>query len=149
MDDNPFASKVICGDCGGEYDRKVWNSNDERFRQRVWRCNKRYVEKGKKGCDNTHINDEVLYQIFINVFNPILENKDYFTQKWREKLSSENLLEKYKAKQFIEIITKAKPTTQFEANLFFAFVEKMTVFKEEQVIVRLLDGTEIECEIDK
>ncbi|KHF41432.1 recombinase family protein [Halalkalibacter okhensis] len=149
MDDNPFASKVICGDCGGAYGRKVWNSNDDRFRRRVWRCNKRYVKKGEKGCDNTHINDEVLYQIFMNVFNTILENKDYFTQKWREKLSSENLLEKYKAKQFIEIITKGEPITEFDANLFFALVEKMTVLKEGMVIVTLLDGTEIECVIDK
>ncbi|MCD8502746.1 MAG: zinc ribbon domain-containing protein [Bacillaceae bacterium] len=140
---------MICGDCGGAYGRKVWNSNDERFRRRVWRCNKRYVKKGKKGCDNTHINDEVLYQIFINVFNTILENKDFFTQKWREKLSGENLLEKYKAKQFIEIITKSKPITQFDANLFFAITEKMTVLKEGMLIVTLLDGTEIECKFDK
>lgn len=146
--DNPFASRVICGDCGSPFGRKVWNSNDERFRRRVWRCNKKYAVKGKKGCENKHVDDEVLYQTFINVFNVILENKDYFIEKWREKISSDNLLEKYKAKQFIEIVTKAKSISQFDANLFFALVEKMKVLKEGMVIVTLLDGTEIECEIE-
>ncbi|WP_445293144.1 recombinase family protein [Cytobacillus sp. FSL R7-0680] len=145
--DNPFAGKVICGDCSSAFGRKVWNSNDERFRRRVWRCNKKYPEKGKKGCSNTHIEDKALYQIFINVFNAILENKDYFMRKWREKENSENHLEKYKAKQFIAIISKAEPITNFDMDLFFKFVEKMTVYKEEIVIVTLLDGTEVECRI--
>lgn len=147
--DNPFAGKVICGNCSSAFGRKIWNSNDERFRRRVWRCNKKYTEKGKIGCNNTHIEDKALYQIFINVFNAILENKEYFTLKWREKEYSENHLEKYKAKQFIYIITKAKPIPNFDMDLFFKFVEKMTVYKEETVIVTLLDGTEVECQIDK
>lgn len=36
---NPFAGRVICGRCGSPFGRKVWNSNDERFRKVVWRCN--------------------------------------------------------------------------------------------------------------
>jgi len=147
--DNPFAGRVICGHCDSPFGRKVWNSTDERLRRIVWRCNKKYNIKGEKSCQKLHMDDRTLYQAFINVFNAILENKDYFTQKWREKSSSENLLEKYKAKQFIEIITKAKPITQFNVNLFFPLVEKVTVFKEDKVIIALLDGTEIECEIDK
>lgn len=146
--DNPFAGKVICGDCSSAFGRKVWNSNDDRFRRKVWRCNKKYMEKGKKGCNNTHIEDKVLYQIFINVFNAILENNEFFIQKWEKKYTSENHLEKYKAKQFIEITKNATPITTFDANLFFSLVEKMTVYKDEKVIVTLLDGTEIECQIE-
>lgn len=147
--DNPFAGKVICGDCSSAFGRKVWNSNDDRFRRKVWRCNKKYAEKGKKGCNNTHIEDKVLYQIFINVFNAILENSEYFIKKWEEKYTSESQLEKYKAKQFIEITKNATPITTFDANLFFSLVEKMTIYKDEKVIVTLLDGTEVECQIDK
>lgn len=102
----------------------------------------------KTGCNNTDIDDKVLYQIFINVFNAFLENNDYFIQKWEEKKNSENLLEKYKAKQFIEIITDAAPISTFDMNLFFKLVEKMTVYKEEKVIVTLLDGTEVVCQIE-
>ncbi|MDC3418019.1 hypothetical protein [Aquibacillus salsiterrae] len=54
-------------------------------------------------------------------------------QKWEEKKTSENLLERYKAKQFIEIIKDATPITAFDVNLFFKLAEKMTVNKEEKV----------------
>ena len=67
--DNPFAGRVICGCCGRPYGRKVWNSNDERLRRIVWRCNNRYVIKGEKGCENTHIDNRDLYEVFINTFN--------------------------------------------------------------------------------
>ena len=33
-----FASKLICGDCGGFYGQKVWHSNDP-YRKTIWRCN--------------------------------------------------------------------------------------------------------------
>lgn len=85
----------------------------------------------------------------INVFNAILENNEYFIQKWGEKEKGENQFEKYKAKQFIEITKNAAPITTFDANLFFSLVEKMTIYKDEKVIVTLLDGTEVECQIDK
>jgi site-specific DNA recombinase len=38
-DQQPFAGRVICGNCGRAYGRKVWNSTDERHRRIVWRCN--------------------------------------------------------------------------------------------------------------
>jgi hypothetical protein len=33
-----------------------------------------------------------LYQVFINTFNTLIENKDYFLVKWQELLVGENLL---------------------------------------------------------
>ena len=33
-----FASKLICGDCGGFYGQKVWHSTDA-YRRVIWRCN--------------------------------------------------------------------------------------------------------------
>jgi len=44
--------------------------------------------KGKKGCENKHIDDKVLYKAFINTFNAILEDKDYFMKKWKEGIKS-------------------------------------------------------------
>jgi len=59
---------------------KGWNSNDERLRRVRWRCNKKYVVKGEKGCGNKHVDDKVFYQAFVNTFNAMVENKDYFTE---------------------------------------------------------------------
>ena len=36
-----FASRLICGDCGGYYGQKVWHSNDP-YRKVIWRCNRKY-----------------------------------------------------------------------------------------------------------
>ena len=143
--DNPFAGRVICGSCGQVFGRKVWNSTDDRFRRVIWRCNGKYVTKGKKGCDSQHIDDGVLYQAFVDVFNAMIENKAYFIGKWQEGLKSDNLLKRYKSKQFIASALSWKKIDEFDIDLYFALVEKLTVVGRKQVIVSLLDGTEIEC----
>ena len=146
--DNPFAGRVICGSCGKAFGRKVWNSTDDRLRRIIWRCNGKYVEKGKKGCDSRHIDDGVLEQAFVDVFNAIVENKDYFIGKWQGMLESDNALVRYKARQFIEIVLNRQKFDEFDVDLYFAMVEKMTVVNRKQVIVSLLDGTEIECSVE-
>lgn len=83
--DNPFAGKVICGTCGKGFGRKVWNSTDEKRRRIIWRCNDKYRVKGEKGCASKHIDDGILYQVFVGAFNAIVENKAYFLEKWQER----------------------------------------------------------------
>ena len=145
--DNPFAGRVICGTCGHMFGRKVWNSTNEKQRRIIWRCDAKYKVKGVKGCESKHIDDGVLYQVFINTFNAIVENKDYFMEKWQGCLDDDNLLKRYKARQFIGIITEAEVMVEFDVGLYFSLVEKMTVFDGGRVIVGLLDGTTLECEI--
>ena len=145
---NPFAGRVICDSCGKIFGRKVWNSNDEKLRRIIWRCNGKYPAKGKKGCESRHIDDEVLYQTFVNVFNTLVENKDYFLGKWKEMRESDNLLQLYKAKQFAKIITETGLIKDFDAELYFALTEKVVVHREGRLIVVLLDGTEVECTIE-
>ncbi|XEQ91980.1 hypothetical protein SCACP_07950 [Sporomusa carbonis] len=146
--DNPFAGKVICGSCGKVFGRKVWNSTDERLRRIIWRCNGKYPTKGEKGCESRHIDDGILYQVFVNTFNTLLENKNYFMAKWKERLRSDNTLHRYKAKQFMKIISETGPVLEFEIDFYNALVEKITVVDGKEIIVTLLDGTELECEIE-
>jgi len=103
---NPFAGRVICGECGSTFGRKVWNSTDERLRRVVWRCNRKYEVKGKKGCESKHIEDSVLYKVFVEAFNAMIENRDYFIKKWRAE--DRDVLRKYKARQFIKVIENAE-----------------------------------------
>ena len=146
--DNPFAGRVICGHCGSPFGRKVWNSTDERLRRIVWRCNKKYEVKGKKGCESKHVDDRILYQAFINAFNAVVENKKYFMEKWGKGLNSDNILVRYKTKQFMDIIKGARHIDEFKVDVYFKMVEKMQVFEREKMIVSLLDGTEIEVVIE-
>lgn len=69
-------------------------------------------------------------------------------EKWKEHLKSENLLQRYKANQFMRIIENAEPIEELDIDLFFRIIEKMTVFDGEKIIVTLLDGTEIEVVIE-
>jgi hypothetical protein len=144
---NPFAGRVICGCCGQVYGRKVWNSTDDRLRRIIWRCNGKYVTKGEKGCESRHIDDNVLYQAFVEAYNAMVENKEYFIEKWQDRLGSENALVRYKAKQLIEIIAVAERVTEFDIEPYFALVEKMTVYDDGRLIVSLLDGTDVECAV--
>jgi len=145
---NPFAGRVICGCCGKIYGRKVWNSTDERLRRIIWRCNGKYPAKGEKGCESRHIDDRVLYEVFINIFNTLVENKNYFMKKWKERLMGDNQLHRYKANQFINLIEHADPIEEFEIDIYFALVEKLTVHQGNLIRVALLDGTEVDCEIE-
>ena len=90
----------------------------------------------------------MLYQAFVDVFNALVENKAYFMEKWQERLRSGNALERYKARQFIGIITDAGRINEFDIDLYCAFVEKTTVMGHRKMIVSLLDGTDVECEMD-
>ena len=142
---NPFAGRVICGSCGKIFGRKVWNSNDEKLRRIIWRCNGKYPSKGEKGCESRHIDDIVLYQAFVNVFNMMIENKEYFLDKWKGMRESDSSLQRYKAKQFAKIITERDQIKEFDVELYFALIEKIVVHSEGRLMVVLLDGTEIEC----
>lgn len=146
--DNPFAGRIICGKCGRAYGRKVWNSTNEGLRRIVWRCNDKYTEKGKIGCDNRHVDDEVFYKAFVEAYNVVVENREHFMAKWKEQIESNDLLKKVTAKRFIEIFKDDTLIDEFNVDLFFKIVEKIKVLGEELLIVSLLDGTEIEVEIE-
>ncbi|MFL0195721.1 recombinase [Clostridium sp. WILCCON 0269] len=80
--------------------------------------------KGKKNCYNNHINDRVLYMVLVEVFNAMVENKYYFIEKWKEGLQGGNVLIRYKVKQSIRIIDKAKSIKNFMRIYFWGIQEK-------------------------
>lgn len=145
VDDNPFTGRVICGNCGSAFGRKTWNSTDEKLKRRVWQCNRKYEIKGKVKCKNKHIDEEVLYKAFVSSFNALVENKEEFIEKWKTEDGDE--LERYRAREFIEIIDRGELIEEFDIDLYFRMVEKMTVF-EDRVINEMIDGTEVECIIE-
>ena len=79
--ENPFAGRIICGNCGGLFGRKVWKSNNEKLCRIIWHCNGKYIEKGIIGCDSKHLDDMVFYEAFVEVFNSLVENKEHFIAK--------------------------------------------------------------------
>ena len=78
----------------------------------------------------------------------MVENKGYFLCKWKGMRESDNLLQRYKAKQFSKIITETGQINEFDVDLYFALTEKVVVHDGGRSVMILLDGTEIECTIE-
>ena len=71
---NPFASKVLCGDCGGIYGIKIWHSNTP-HRREVFQCNQKF-SKAKERCKTPTLTVEEVQEAFVKAFNILLLNKD-------------------------------------------------------------------------
>lgn len=70
---NCFCSKIVCGECGGSYGRKIWHSNDK-YRRVVWQCNNKF-DKSKK-CTMPHLYEDTIKCMFIDVFNELISDRD-------------------------------------------------------------------------
>lgn len=69
-----FATKIICGDCGGFYGAKVWQSNTK-YRRTIWQCNDKF-RKGKAKCSTPHFTEDEIKAKFVEAFNRFFESKD-------------------------------------------------------------------------
>ena len=141
---NPFASKIVCGLCNKVFTRKGWQSRRGEVRK-VWQCSERYKVKGVLGCGNRHVEESTLEKAFVMAWNAVLENKEYFWQKWEEQKKSENLLEAYRGMDFQNIVEDAKPLKKMETDFMLWVLDHIKVFEDGTLMVVFLDGTEIEC----
>jgi len=72
----PFSGKVFCGSCGNIFKRRQWNSNNA-SKKVVWQC-KTYIMDGKDACGAKAVDENVLMDSFVKMFNKIYENRDSF-----------------------------------------------------------------------
>ena len=64
---NILSSKIVCGECGSFYGSKVWHSTDK-YRKVIFRCNKKYSDKGKH-CDTPTVTETEIKELFIKAAN--------------------------------------------------------------------------------
>ena len=72
-----FASKLICGDCGGFYGKKVWHSTDA-YRREIWRCNSKFGGEAK--CETPTLTTEGIQQMFLRAYNQLMGNREQVIQ---------------------------------------------------------------------
>ena len=70
--DKAFHSKIICGDCGGFYGRKVWHSTDE-YRSVIFQCNQKF--KNMKRCATPTLTEDEIKQRFLTAYNDLMGNR--------------------------------------------------------------------------
>ena len=68
-----FSSKIICGECGSYYGRKVWHSNDK-YRTVIWRCQHKYGNG--EPCKTPHVTEDQIKAAFVDEMNRMIANKD-------------------------------------------------------------------------
>ena len=68
-----FSNRLVCGECGAYYGSKVWHSTDA-YRTRIWRCNRKYEEKGRP-CPSPHLRDEEIRAAFLQAVNEVVARK--------------------------------------------------------------------------
>lgn len=143
-ENNPFASKIVCGCCNKVFSRKVWRSSTG-IDRKVWQCSERYKVKGVMGCGNRHVDESTLERAFIMAWNGILENKEHFTQKWEEQKKSEDLLKVYRSKGFQEAIQAGRKIEKVDTDFVLKILNHIKVFEDGVLAVTFFDGTEVEC----
>ena len=70
--DKAFHSKIICGDCGGFYGRKVWHSTDE-YKGVIFQCNRKF--KNEDRCQTPKLTEEEIKQRFLAAYNELMGNR--------------------------------------------------------------------------
>lgn len=78
---NCFANRMVCGDCGGFFGRKVWHSNSK-YANTVWQCNRKFREKTY--CQTPHLKEDVLKKAFVEAFNTMIENAEEIISTYQE-----------------------------------------------------------------
>ena len=76
---NCFASRIVCGDCGGFYGRKVWHSGTK-YACTIWQCNKKFHKK--EFCSTPHLKEEVVKRAFTQAFNSLITDKDTILESY-------------------------------------------------------------------
>lgn len=71
--DKAFHSKIICGDCGGFYGRKVWHSTDE-YKSVIFQCNRKF--KNEDRCRTPKLTEEEIKQRFLAAYNELMGRRD-------------------------------------------------------------------------
>ena len=140
---NPFASKIVCGNCNTVFARKGWQSRNGDIR-RVWQCSERYKIKGMMGCSNRHVEETTLRKVFIRAWNTLLENREQAVTEWEQAMVGDDLLARYRAKDFLQLTEKAEPIDEMDTDFMLRVLDYIKVYEEGTLVVVFLDGMEIE-----
>ena len=71
--DKAFHSKIICGDCGGFYGRKVWHSTDE-YKSVIFQCNQKF--KNAEKCRTPKFTEDEIKLRFLAAYNELMGSRD-------------------------------------------------------------------------
>ena len=69
-----FSAKLVCGDCGAYYGRKIWHSTDK-SRRAVWQCNRKF-SKDKEKCVTPTLSEDSIRNAFITAYSQLTKHRE-------------------------------------------------------------------------
>lgn len=67
-----FSNRLVCGECGSYYGRKVWHSTSK-YRRVIWQCGHKF-KNGEK-CTTPHLHEENIKAAFLVVMERLVQNR--------------------------------------------------------------------------
>lgn len=94
------------------------------------------------GCSNRHIDEITLERVFVDAWLALMEDKERCKVKWNKLINEKNPLIAYRAKTLLEY--SEKDINEFDTEQMHGTLESIIVFETGRIVLRLLDGTEVE-----
>lgn len=144
-----FASKLICGDCGGFYGKKVWHSTDV-YRREIWRCNNKF--NGEAKCETPTLDTNTIQRLFLKAYNRLMGSREQLIQACEVMRTTVNDCEKLDAEietlnEEIQVVAelvnqciKENATTEQSQENYTRNYNRL-VSRYEKAVVRLKDIT--------
>ncbi len=134
---SPFANKLICGDCGGRYGRKVWYSTT--YADAVWECNNRKAGRTRCRCRHIYHNDleatvqQAMYTLLTRYPQVVPDCADLLEQALGS-ISPE-------AKDALDSIARGELALQIDDLMIGIVIQKMIVTPDRSLVVYFRDGS--------
>ena len=87
-----FSARIVCGDCGGFYGRKIWHAGSKYASWR-WHCNNKFQKR--KYCSTPTLKEESLKEAFLEVFNGLIKRRDKIEKNYNRCLDAITDTSKY------------------------------------------------------
>lgn len=85
-----------------------------------------------------------MWKVFVQAWNTLLENREQAVPEWEEALQEDDLLARYRAKDFLKLTENAQPIETVDTDFVLRVLDYIKVYEEGSLVVVFLDGTEIE-----
>ena len=96
------------------------------------------------GCSNHHMGEESIGEVFLRAWEYMLINRDVYYEWWKVQQESENLLEAYYAKRFVELTQTIDLEELVDDDFMLKVLSHIKIFEDGTLVVIFLDGSEVE-----
>lgn len=130
--------KIICGQCGAIYGRKV---HANRTRPAYWQCNTR-CKSGLGACKAENISEDTIDRVFVEAWNTVVQKQNSFSLRWEKQKKEGSELEQVRAEQ-MQALANEGSIREVIPELVQNVLECIVVIGEGVFEVHFLDGTRL------